>query len=126
MPTLGTSKPGREQQVFLRVVCKTNRGDTICNPHCCFEGISESSLQVRPNSEPVDDNLDCVLFVLVEIRGGIQICNNAVDTSPYEALRRELFKQVQVLALALPNDRCKQIDPGVFWQIHDLINHLTD
>ncbi len=66
--------------------------------------LREARAQVLAHHEPVDDDLDRVLELLVERRGLVEQVELAVDLDPRKALVAEMLEGVAVLALAIAND----------------------
>src|SRR5207244_9896133 len=78
----------------------------IGEPGCCLDRLAESRPEVRAHDQPVDDDLDRVLELLVELRDPIlEQVLLAVDLDAAEALLPQLLEDVPVLALAVADDR---------------------
>ena len=65
----------------------------------------EPLLHVGAHAQPVDDDLDRVLGVLREARHGVDLVHRAVDADADEALRAQLDEELELLALAVDDDR---------------------
>ena len=70
-----------------------------------LDRLREARAQVRLHHEPVDDDLDRVLELLVELGRLLEQALLAVDLDAREALAAELLEDVLVLALAVAHDR---------------------
>ena len=67
-----------------------------------------------------------MLFVFIQVRQGIEVCDNAVDPGPNKSLGTQLAEQVQVFTLTGFYDGCQQQHAGALWYLHHLVNHLAD
>ena len=74
--------------------------------------------------EPVDDDVDGVLDLLLELRRVGEGDDLAVDPGPGEALGLELGEQVDVLALAGADDRREHLEPGLLGQLEQPVDDL--
>ena len=76
------------------------------------------------HGEPVDDDLDGVLLLLLQGgRLGEQV-HGAVDAGAAEALGLQLAEQVGVLALALPDDGSENLELRALGQVEDAVDDL--
>ena len=75
-------------------------------------------------NEPVDDDLDRVLFVPLELQLGRQVDELTVDPRPRETLPGELVEQRVVLALAAAHDRRQHLEPRAFLQLQHPVDDL--
>ncbi len=79
--------------------------------------------------QPVDDDLDVVLLVLLQLRqcaGGrvVQADQLAVHPRPRVALGLQLAEQVGVLALAAADHRGQHLEPGPVFQLQHPVDDL--
>ena len=70
-----------------------------------LDGVGQPVAQVVLHHEPVDDDLDRVLELLVELDLLVELAHLAVDLHAGEALAAQLLEQILVLALAVADDR---------------------
>ncbi|CAB4997940.1 unannotated protein [freshwater metagenome] len=75
-----------------------------------FDRVGEPAPGVRLHGEPVDDDLDRVLLLLLEGRHLVEADHRAVDTHAGEPLGLELSKQLAVLTLAFAHDRGEDLE----------------
>ena len=74
--------------------------------------------------EPVDDRLDGVLLLLLQLRRLGERVDDAVDPDAGEALGLQVGEQVDVLALALADDRREHLEPGALGHLQDAVDDL--
>ncbi len=74
--------------------------------------------------EPVDDDLDGVLLLLVQLGRLGERVGLAVDARPGEALGLQLAEQVDVLALAAAHDRGQHLEAPALLQRQDAVDDL--
>ena len=55
-----------------------------------------------------------------------QLVEVSVDPHPYIAASLGVFKELFMASFTAAHDRSQQLDPGLFRQRHDLIDHLVD
>ena len=70
-----------------------------------LDGVGEPPPQPLLHHQPVDDDVDVVLELLVEVDVLLELAHLAVDLDPGEAVRAQLLEQLAVLALAPAHDR---------------------
>src|SRR5207249_8893157 len=70
-----------------------------------LDRLRQARPQIRLHRQPVDDDLDRVLELLVERDLLLEEPLLAVDLDPREALAPKLLEDVLVLALTVPHDR---------------------
>ena len=78
------------------------------------------------HDEPVDDDVDRVLVLLVELDLLVEVVQQAVDPDPDEAGLLRAGQELLVLALAVADERRHEHDPGPLGQLVDLVDHLLD
>jgi maleylpyruvate isomerase len=90
--------------------------------------IGEPPLRGLLDREPVDDDLDRVLLLLLELRPvgehRVKAVGVAVDAHPREALRLQLPEQLDVLALAAADHRGQDLEAAPLLQRQDLVDDL--
>ncbi len=89
-----------------------------------LDRVGEPLAQVGAHHEPVDDDRDVVLELLVELDRLVQLAQLAVDLRPREAVRAELLEELAVLALATADDRGEHHEPRALVELHHLIDDL--
>ena len=87
------------------------------------ESVSRPS-SVGARHEPVDDDGDVVLDLLLEHRRLVEPDQLAVDDRARVPGGRELLEEVDELALLLRDDRAQHLVAGAFWQLHQLVGDL--
>ena len=91
-----------------------------------LDRLGQPRAQVVLHHEPVDDDLDRVLELLVERRRLVERVLLAVDLDAREALVAELFEQIAELALAVAHHRRVDGEPGALRQREDLLDDRVD
>ena len=81
---------------------------------------------VRPDNESVHDDLDGVLFVLLQLDLLVQFVEAAVHSGPDIAGALGILKHLGVLALFAPDHRSHHLNPGPLRQCQHLIDDLVD
>ena len=66
------------------------------------------------NHDAVDDNVNRVLFFLVQSWRLIEFINSAVDSHTDKALTAQARKHLEILALAVSNNRGQEEESSVF------------
>ena len=93
-----------------------------------LDGVGEPALcrgVVRTlGHEPVDDDVDGVLDLLLELRGVGEGHDLAVDPGPCETLALQLGEQVDVLALAGADDGSEHLEAGLLGQLEEAVDDL--
>ncbi len=89
-----------------------------------LDGVGQPSLGRLLHREAVDDDLDRVLELLVERRRLVERVRLAVHPRPAEALLLELAEQLDVLALATPDDGREHLEPAALLQREDPVDDL--
>ena len=74
--------------------------------------------------QPVDDDLDGVLLLLVERRRVVELVGLAVDPGPGEALRLQLAEELDVLPLAAADHRGQHLEPAALLEGQDPVDDL--
>ena len=108
----------------LRLVDEVDGEDPACEPERGLDAVGEATLAGRLRHEPVDDDLDRVLELLLEQRRLGQRHHLAVDPGPREALALQLAEQVGVLPLAAPHDRREHLETGALGQLEQPVDDL--
>ena len=81
---------------------------------------------VRPDDEPVHDDLDGVLFVLLQLDLLVQLVEVSVHPDTDIAGALGVLKHLGVLALFAPDHRSHHLDPGPLRQRQHLIDDLVN
>ena len=89
-----------------------------------LDRVGDALLAGRTDDEAVDDRLDGVLLLLLQLRRVGQRVDHAVDPDPGEALDLQVGEQVDVLALALADDRREHLEPGALGHLEDAVDDL--
>src|SRR6185369_13126999 len=87
-----------------------------------LDRLREPRAQVGLHHEPVDDDLDRVLELLVEDDLVLEQALLAVDLHAREALGAELLEDVLVLALAVADDGRVDREPSALGELQDLVD----
>ena len=56
----------------------------------------------------------------------IQVEHGPIDSCAYKTVSDQFSKDVFMLALTILDDRCKDHDLLIFFQVQHLVNHLAD
>ena len=116
---------GREDRPFAVVGILRHR-DPLGQRERGLQRIGDPVAGVGPDHQPVHDDLDVVLEVLVERRHGVDVVQCPVHLDPGEALLLELAELLAVLALAPAHDGRQQVDPRAFVHRLHAVDHLGD
>ncbi len=92
--------------------------------HRGLHGVGQALAQIRAHHQPVHDDRDVVLVLLVELDRIVELAHLAVDLHPREALAAQLLEQLPVLALAAAHDRREHHEPRALVQRHDVVDDL--
>ncbi len=110
--------------VFGGEVDEVERHEAAGQPERGLDRVGEPALGGLLDRQPVDDDLDRVLLLLVELRGVGQRMGLAVDAGAREALRLQLAEQVDVLALAAADDRRQNLESRALLELEDAVDDL--
>ena len=94
--------------------------------HRGLDGLRQPRAQILLHHEPVDDDLDRVLELLVERRRLVERVLLTVDLDAREALVAQLLEQLAVLALPVADDRRVDREPRALRQHEDLLDDRVD
>ena len=89
-----------------------------------LDGVGEPALGGLLDREPVDDDLDGVLELLVQRRRLVQRVGLGVDADAREALGLELAEELDVLPLPTADDRSEHLEAAPLLQGQDAIDDL--
>ena len=92
--------------------------------HRGLDRVRQPLAQVGLHHQPVDDDRDVVLVLLVEHDLLVEPAQLAVDLDPAEALGAQLLELLAVLALAPAHDRGHHHEAGPVGQLHHLVDDL--
>ena len=125
-PAIHARERFRERELARRraLALRDDRDDTAREPQRRLDRIGQALADVGLHHEPVDDDLDRVLLLLVEVDLLAQFDRLAVHADAREALLADLLEELRVLALAAANDGREQLDARAFRQLHHLVDDL--
>ena len=89
-----------------------------------LNGIREALFNARLYDEPVHDDLDIVLDILVKLNLVGQLVHIAVDHHAEISALPCLLENLLVPPLPASDDRGEQLDPAPFRKRHDPVDHL--
>jgi hypothetical protein len=89
-----------------------------------LDRVGESALGGGLDGQPVDDDLDRVLLLLVEHRRLDERVGLTVDSHPAEALRLQLAEEVGVLPLAAPDHRRQYLEAAPLVELEHAVDDL--
>ena len=89
-----------------------------------LDGVGEPPPQALLHHQPVDDDGDVVLELLVEVDVLLELAHLAVDLDAREALGAQLLEQLAVLALAAAHDRGDDAEAGARLELADVVDDL--
>jgi len=89
-------------------------------------GFGQPLLQVGAHLQAVDDDLDRVLDALGELRHRVDLADLAVDAHADEALGAQLDEELDLLALAVDDDRREDHELRVVGKRERRVDHLRD
>jgi hypothetical protein len=115
----------REEMLPTRVHFDGDRA-TVAVAKRSLVRFGEPLLHVGAHAQPVDDDLDRVLHVLREPRHGVDLVHGAVDANADEALRAELDEEIELLPLAVDDDRREDHELRVLGERERRVDHLRD
>jgi hypothetical protein len=91
-------------------------------PERRLHGVRQPPLRALLDGEPVDDDLDRVLLLLLQLRRLGQLHRLPVDARPAVALGLQLVEEVDVLALALAHQRRQHLEAAARLQRQHLVD----
>ncbi len=92
-----------------------------------LEALGQALGQVLAHPEAVDDRLDGVLLAQLELwQFVVEVDHLAVDPGAHEPLGAQLLQHLDVLALAVSNDRGEQHQLAALGQVEHRVDHLRD
>ena len=98
--------------------------DAVGQRHRGLDRVGQPLARVRLHHQPVDDDGDVVLVLLVEDDLLLEQPHLAVDLHAREALGAQLLELLAVLALAPAHDRRHDHEPRAVLERHDLVDDL--
>ena len=91
-----------------------------------FDRLGDAAQGVLAHGDPVHDDLDGVLELLVELYGlVVEAAHLAVDPHAREALAAQVFEELGKLPLAPPHDRGEHKGASAGRSGHNLVGHLV-
>ncbi len=121
---LGAREVLRERHGFS--VDDVDDDEPLCERRRRLDRLREPLPQVRLHHEPVDDDFDRVLELLVEDDLLLEQPLLAVDLHAREAVAAELLENVLELALAVTRDRCVDREPRPLVEPQHLLDDLVE
>ena len=126
MTALGAGEQRGEQHLLLiAIVYMRHHSQSFCQLDGSLEAFCQTLLQ--PGlifSLSTTTSIEC--FVFFELRRIVNLTHQAINAGADEAAGSEFFEDVDMLTLALPDNRSEDHNPGALRQGHYLIHHLTD
>ena len=101
-------------------------GQSVCQRQNLFQRFCQALLDSRLHNQPVNQDLDVMLDILVQLHLLAEFIQIPVD--PYTDIAGApcMFKKLGMLPLPASHDRCKQLDPASLRKLHDSVRHLID
>src|SRR5439155_10693669 len=123
---VGASEVLREDEL-LAAVDQIDRHEPVGEPSRRLDRLREPQPQVGAHHEPVDDDLDRVLELLVELGDALlEDVLLAVDLDAREALPDQILEDLPVLALAVAHDRRVDREPRPFLELQHLVDDRVE
>ncbi len=107
-------------------VCVFQNGDAICEAEGGLKALGETLLHAFADDDPVHDDVDVVLELLVERGRAFEVVELAIHLHALEAVLKELCELFLVLTLAATDHRREQVKTGLFRQVHRPVDHFRD
>ena len=123
-----TGKIGREDGPRAGIGM-IGKGQTVSEGKRSFQRIGKPCrkfVRIAADHQPVDNEFNVMLALLVEIGRVIKVIDLAIDAYPAEALAMIFGKLLAIFTLATPHDRCQQIQPRAFLHRQQDVDHLAD
>ncbi len=111
-------------RVVLVEIHEVEHEDALGQPQRRLHRVGQPLLGARLDREPVDDDRDVVLLLLLQRRRLGQRIHRAVDEDAGVALALELGEQVDVLALAAADHRREHLEAPPGLHLEDLVDDL--
>ena len=112
--------------MFLLRVHLVGDGASVGVAQCRFEGLGEALAHVVAHFQAVDDDIDGVFLRLGQLGQGVDLVDLAIHAQAGEALGAQLGEQVELLALAVGDDRRKDHQLRFSRQGQHVIDHLRN
>ena len=106
-------------------VHRVDQKQPVCQSQHGFDGIRKSFFDARLHNQPVNDNLNIVLLILVELDLFGQLILIPVHHHTDIAALLRLLEGLLMAALPSSHNRRQQLDPRPLRQRHDLVHHLV-
>ena len=100
--------------------------DRVRQPRRRLDRVGQPLAHVVAHHEPVDDDRDVVLELLVELDRVLEQAQFAVDLGPRVAVGPQLVEELAVLALAAAHDRREHHEARAVLELHHLVDDLLD
>ena len=111
-------------RIIIRQVHEIRHDDAFCQAQRGFDRIGDALLRRRLDRDPVDDDVDIVLFLLLELRWLAQLDPLPVHHRPGIALRGEVLEEIDELALARADDGREYLEPRALLHFENLVDDL--
>ena len=95
-------------------------------PQRCLVRLGKPLLHVGAHLQAIDDDLDGMLRILRELRHGIDFVHVAVHAHANESLGAQFDHQLELLALAIDDDRREDRELRVLGECERRVDHLRD
>ena len=110
--------------IVLLDVDEVEDDDAVGQPQGRLDGVGETLFGARLHDKPVDDDIDVVLFLLLELGRIRQRMDLAVDARTREALGLQFGEQIDELTLTGADDRGENLETGALVHRKHLIDDL--
>ena len=117
---LGVALPG----LFALLIDKVDVDQTIGELEGCLQRVGQTAEDFRSGDQPVDDNRDVVLDLLLQRWRFIQLDLGAVDDGPGVPAGRKLLEEIDKFALLLRDHGTDDLVPGAGLEFHQLVGDL--
>ena len=115
------------EEELLAALDQVDRDEPFREPRRRLDRLRQPQPQVGAHHEPVDDDLDRVLVLLVELRHALlEDVLLAVDLDAGEALARQVLEHVLVLALAIADDGRVDREPRPLLELQHLVDDRVE
>ena len=114
---------GAERRIPLQID-EVDHHQAVGEPERGLDRVGEPGQQIVGCDQPVDDDRDVVLDLLLEHGRFGELDQLTVDEGARVAAGRELFEQVDELALLLRDHRREHLVPGAGLELHQLVGDL--
>ena len=89
-----------------------------------LDGVGEPPPQALLHHQPVDDDRDVVVELLVEVDLLLELADIAVDLDPGEAVGAQLLEELAELPFAAADDGSDDAEAGALLELADVVDDL--